>query len=82
MADLLIKRVDPKLVARLKRKAAKAGKDLNTYVKSALAAATKRRGRKVVFHDLDRLAGTWTQEQYDEFNAAVAPLRKIDKEIW
>jgi len=75
MANLVIREVDPGIVAALKRNAAKAGKDLNTYVKGALTAVAKKRRRNVVFHDLDHLAGTWTRHQHKDFTAAVAPLQ-------
>ncbi|MGD0092954.1 MAG: hypothetical protein ABSE73_23830 [Planctomycetota bacterium] len=82
MANLVIREVDPGIVAELKKHAAQAGKDLNTYVKGALAAAAKKRRRKVVFHDLDHLAGTWTRQQHKDFTATVARLGRVDKEMW
>ncbi len=33
-------------------------------------------------HDLDHLAGTWSQEEADEFDAALAEERRIDPELW
>lgn len=32
--------------------------------------------------DLDHLAGTWTDEEAAEFDAALAEQRKIDSELW
>ena len=37
---------------------------------------------KVRHHDLDHLAGTWSQEEADEFDAALAEQRRIDSELW
>jgi hypothetical protein len=34
------------------------------------------------WHDLDHLAGTWTDEDLAEFNAATADFEKIDPELW
>jgi hypothetical protein len=31
---------------------------------------------------LARLAGTWTEEEYRSFEAAVAMTEKIDQELW
>lgn len=31
---------------------------------------------------LARLAGTWTQEEYERFQAAVAVTERIDEELW
>lgn len=33
-------------------------------------------------HDLDHLAGTWSEEAAAEFDAALAEQRKIDPELW
>lgn len=33
-------------------------------------------------HHLDRFHGTWTQEEADEFDAALAEMRQIDPELW
>jgi len=33
-------------------------------------------------HDLDHLAGTWSDEEAAEFDAALAEQRKIDPELW
>jgi len=32
--------------------------------------------------DLDHLAGTWSDEEAAEFDAALAEQRKIDPELW
>ncbi len=41
-----------------------------------------RRGSEVLHHDLDHLAGTWSQEEAAEFDAALAEQRRIDPELW
>jgi hypothetical protein len=35
-----------------------------------------------VFHDLDALAGTWTQEEAEEFLQATADFRRVDEALW
>ncbi|MCY3020790.1 MAG: hypothetical protein NTW87_17370 [Planctomycetota bacterium] len=82
MADLVVHGVDRRLVTALKRNAARSGQQLDTYVRSALAAAVTKRRRSAAFHDLDHLAGTWTRRQHDEFASAIARLDKVDKEMW
>jgi hypothetical protein len=32
--------------------------------------------------DVKRLAGTWTKEQADEFDRAVASFGQIDEDLW
>jgi hypothetical protein len=34
------------------------------------------------YHDLDDLAGTWTEEDAAEFERVTAPLRQVDEELW
>jgi hypothetical protein len=34
------------------------------------------------FHDLDFLAGTWSEADAAEFDKATASLRKVDEELW
>lgn len=33
-------------------------------------------------HDLDDLAGTWSDEQAEEFDRSVAKQRRVDPEVW
>ena len=35
-----------------------------------------------VYHDLDHLAGTWTDEEADEFDRSLKEQRRIDAELW
>ena len=35
-----------------------------------------------VYHDLDYLAGTWTEEDDKEFLQATEDFNKIDEELW
>jgi len=36
----------------------------------------------VIGSSLDWFAGSWTEEQAREFDAAVADFEKIDEELW
>ena len=35
-----------------------------------------------VYHDLDALAGTWSEEDAAEFDRATASFRQVDEELW
>ena len=37
---------------------------------------------KVLHHDLDHLAGTWSDAEYRDFMAALQEQRQIDPEMW
>jgi hypothetical protein len=34
------------------------------------------------YHDLDTLAGTWSNEDKDEFIRAISSFEQIDEELW
>jgi hypothetical protein len=34
------------------------------------------------YHDLDALAGTWSEEDAAEFDQATVSFRQIDEELW
>jgi hypothetical protein len=34
------------------------------------------------FHDLDKLAGTWSEKDAEEFSLASAPFETIDEDLW
>jgi hypothetical protein len=48
----------------------------------AEGAGLRKRARAALHHDLDALAGTWTEEEAAEFEAALKEQRKIDPELW
>ena len=31
---------------------------------------------------LDKICGSWTEEEYEEFQRNIAPMRQIDSELW
>jgi hypothetical protein len=40
------------------------------------------KAREGIFHDLDYLAGTWTEEEGREFLEVTENFNKIDEELW
>jgi hypothetical protein len=49
---------------------------------SAAATGSAPPTKPVRHHDLDHLAGVWSQEEYDEFMQALREQRAIDPEMW
>jgi hypothetical protein len=75
----------PAAVAKaVREKARKEKLSLNKAIVRLLEEATgvARRKERVVHHDLDHLAGTWSEEEYQQFMAAVREHRQIDPEMW
>lgn len=42
----------------------------------------RRRPGPVLHHDVDHLAGTWTEEEAEAFDATLAEQRRVDPELW
>lgn len=85
MATLIVRDVEDRLHARLKREAQRRGISVNALTKELLtrgvgqapAAAGPQR-----FTDLDDLAGTWSAADERRFNQAVKPMSEVDPDLW
>ncbi|MDB5289220.1 MAG: hypothetical protein JWL69_461 [Phycisphaerales bacterium] len=83
--SITIDGLDAAVVARLRAEARRLGVDLTQVARDAL-----RRGLPLPsidsgdaeYHDLDFLAGTWTEADAQEFTAAAADFDRIDPELW
>lgn len=84
MKAITVRNIPPGVAKAVREKARKEGLSLNRAVVSLLeeAAGVTPRGKPAVHHDLDHLAGTWSQAEYDEFMASLRDQRQIDAEMW
>lgn len=41
-----------------------------------------KKPRAATYHDLDKLAGTWSDNDYLEFKRKVADFEKVDEGMW
>lgn len=85
MSQLTVRGVGDKLHQRLKQEANKQGISLNRYLLKIIreaAGVIPPDRRKKEYHDLDHLAGTWSEEEYEEFQQNLARQRQIDDELW
>jgi hypothetical protein len=46
------------------------------------AAGQHTSTRRELHHDLDHLAGTWSDEEAAAFDAALIEQRRVDPELW
>ena len=84
MKTLTIRGIDAKLDMKIKERSNLSGESINKVVLQLLNSAFGI-GKNEVFptyHDLDGLAGTWTQKDEDNFNQNIRELNEIDKELW
>ena len=86
MKQLTIRNNDPELERALRGLAAREGISLNQAAVRLLRRGAGLRSEAtpadVVGDSLDRLAGTWSDEEKDEFLAAVEPCEMIDESLW
>lgn len=85
MASLSIRGLDDETARRLKEAAEKAGSSVNAQVLEFLRRGLgleEDRGRRGRHRDLDHLAGTWSDAEAREFEAATAAFEEVDEEAW
>ncbi|MBI1297944.1 antitoxin [bacterium] len=85
MTQLTVRGIDAKLHQYLKQEAERRGESVNRYVLSLLrnAAGDESNTQKTLrHHDLDHLAGTWSEDEFEAFDRQLAAQRTIDEEIW
>lgn len=84
MNAITVRNLPPAVARAVKEKARKEKLSLNKAIVKLLEEATGAGAgkRKVVHHDLDHLAGTWSESEYEEFMAALREQRQIDPEMW
>ncbi len=64
-------------------KARRENLSLNRAVIRLLEEATgEKRDTRAAHHDLDHLAGRWSEEEYQQLMAALAEQRQVDPGMW
>jgi hypothetical protein len=68
----------------VKEKARKERLSLNKAIVRLLEEATgvDKLRRKLIHHDLDHLADTWSEAEYEQLMEALREQRQIDPEMW
>ncbi len=84
MSNFNLRNVSPNVMSSLKKKAAKQKISVNSLI---LQIVERDLGivcqtRKNVFHDLDYLAGTWSDKDKKTFEQNIKSFEKVDKELW
>jgi hypothetical protein len=85
MNAITVRNLPPELARVIRQKAKREKISLNRVVIDLLEDATglgRRAKPEVLHHDLDDLAGNWSQEEYDEIIEAVKEQRQIEPEMW
>ena len=82
MKTITIRNVPAEIAESLQREKQRRGASLNRTVLALLAEALGVSKPGVRSNGLRRLASTWTEAEYREFEQAVTPFEEIDDEIW
>ncbi|HWQ68988.1 MAG TPA: hypothetical protein VN494_03365 [Patescibacteria group bacterium] len=85
MKAVTLRNLPPELTRVIDRKAIDQGTSVNKAVISLLEEALGRGRKKRVkplHHDLDALAGSWTAQEAEAFDQALARQRTIDPDLW
>lgn len=84
MTAITLRNIPPKVQEAIRRRAGADGLSLNKAVIRMLeeAAGQRTTARRELHHDLDHLAGTWSDEEAAAFDAALIEQRRVDPELW
>ena len=85
MKQLTIRGVDAALHQALQLEAERRDTSVNRLVISLLKQSVglaNGGSRAAEYNDLDALAGTWSQADYEEFTQRLREQRMIDQELW
>lgn len=85
MRAITLRNLPPELARHIEHEAAESGLSLNRTVIRLLEKGAGIQGGKpeaTVYHDLDHLAGSWSDEEAAEFDRALDAQRRIDPELW
>ena len=82
MKAITIRNVPADLAESLEREKRRRKASLNRTVLALLSEALGVSKPGPRSNGLRRLAGTWTEDEYREFEEAVAPFEHIDEAIW
>jgi plasmid stability protein len=82
MKHLTIRNVPEELGEALSREKERRGTSLNQTVIDLLRQGLGTGPEKPCRNGLGRLAGTWTAEDLDRFERAVAVTEEVDEELW
>lgn len=83
MTAITLRNIPAKLQDAIRQRAGADGLSLNKTVLRMLeeAAGQRTTGRKL-HHDLDHLAGTWSDQEAEAFELALREQRRVDPELW
>lgn len=81
MSSMTIRNVSTELAAALKEEKQRRGLSLNRTVLALMEESLGASGN-IRSNGLGRLAGTWSDDRFTQFEESVASFGKVDSELW
>ena len=81
MNTMTVRNVSPEMASALDEEKRRRGLSLNRTVLALIEESLELSGN-IRSNGLHRLAGTWSGEEFRQFEDAVACLAEVDAEIW
>jgi hypothetical protein len=85
MKAITLRNLPPEIARAVHRRAKQKKTSVNTAVIDLLEESAGTRAHTSVpvrYHDLDHLAGTWTENEAAAFETLLTEQRRIDPELW
>lgn len=82
MKHLTVRNIPPEVSEALEEERHRSQMSLNQTVIRLLRQALGVNGKGSKSNGLAKLAGTWTAEEHERFEAAIAITEQIDEELW
>ncbi|MHC1729998.1 MAG: hypothetical protein AB9866_29040 [Syntrophobacteraceae bacterium] len=82
MKQLTIRKVTPELAGALDTESRLRGRSLNQTVLDLLHQALGLAPNGGYDNGLGKLAGTWTEDEFFEFEKNITIFEQLDKELW
>ena len=86
MKQITLRSIPENVKKTVKKEAEGKGVSLNKAIISLLEKSvggqTVEKKKKVLYHDLDHLAGLWSREDAAVFDKRLKKQRKVDTELW
>lgn len=76
--------IEPKVMAILKKEAEKQHTSINLLILNCIEQSVgySHKVNKPSYNDLDHLAGTWREDDVNEFKKNTQFFEEIDKDLW
>lgn len=83
--EITINNIDKTILERLKFEANQQGLDMKAMVLHLIKKSLgleRIKDNATSYHDLDNLAGTWSDKEFEVFSESINSFSKVEKDLW